>query len=92
MNNHIVEFEPDRRIGWEPENGRGHPGAGLPGAGRWRRWSFELAPDGPDVTIVTEIYDCSRAPEDVRTELDCGNVFVESMTQTLQRLDTLCSA
>src|SRR5262249_27106695 len=25
MNNHVVEFEPDRRIGWEPEAGRGHP-------------------------------------------------------------------
>jgi hypothetical protein len=37
MNNHVVEYEQDRRIGWEPENGRGHPGAGIPGAGRWRR-------------------------------------------------------
>jgi len=25
MNNHVVEYEPDRRIGWEPEAGRGHP-------------------------------------------------------------------
>jgi hypothetical protein len=25
MNNHVVEYEPDRRIGWEPECGRGHP-------------------------------------------------------------------
>jgi hypothetical protein len=57
MNNHIVEFEPNRRIGWEPEAGRGHPEAG----GAWgQRWSFELTPDGPDATIVTEIYDCSR--------------------------------
>jgi hypothetical protein len=39
---------------------------------------------------VTEIYDCSRAPEDVRTELDCGNVFNESMAKTLERLDALC--
>jgi hypothetical protein len=28
MNNHVVEFEPNRRIGWEPEAGRGHPEAG----------------------------------------------------------------
>ena len=27
MNNHVVEYELDRRIGWEPEAGRGHPGA-----------------------------------------------------------------
>jgi uncharacterized protein YndB with AHSA1/START domain len=25
MINHVVEFEPERRIGWEPEAGRGHP-------------------------------------------------------------------
>jgi hypothetical protein len=25
MNNHVVEYEPDRRIGSEPEAGRGHP-------------------------------------------------------------------
>ena len=27
MNNHVVEYEQDRRIGWEPEAGRGHPDA-----------------------------------------------------------------
>jgi hypothetical protein len=27
MNNHVVEYELDRRIGWEPEPGRGHPDA-----------------------------------------------------------------
>lgn len=27
MNNHVVEYEPDRRIGSEPEAGRGHPNA-----------------------------------------------------------------
>lgn len=92
MNNHVVEYEPDRRIGWEPENGRGHPGAGEPDGGRWRRWSFELTPDGPDATVVTEIYDCSRAPEDARAELDCGSVFLPAMTKTLERLGTLCTA
>jgi len=91
MNNHVVEYEPGRRIGWEPENGRGHPDAGAPGAGRWRRWSFELTPDGPEANIVTEIYDCSRAPQDARVELDCGNVWIATMTKTLQRLGTLCA-
>ena len=63
MNNHIVEFEPDRRIGWEPESGRGHPDA-LRARRRWgQRWIYDLVPDGPAATIVTEIYDCSRLPE-----------------------------
>src|SRR6185437_12898543 len=34
MNNHVVEFEPDRRIGWEPAAGRGHPDGGE-AATRW---------------------------------------------------------
>jgi hypothetical protein len=66
MNNHVVEYERDRRIGWEPEAGRGHPHAApdSPEPARWgQRWSYQLTPDGPDATIVTEIYDCSRAPE-----------------------------
>jgi hypothetical protein len=39
---------------------------------------------------VTEIYDCSRAPEDERAGMDHGNIWIESMTQTLERLDALC--
>ena len=62
MNNHVVEYEPDRRIGWEPEAGRGHPNAASEAsqqARRGQRWSVELTPDGPDASTVTEIHDCS---------------------------------
>src|SRR5258706_2870781 len=52
MNNHVVEYELNRRIGWEPESGRGHPDASSPDA-RWgQRWIYNLAPDGPRATIV----------------------------------------
>ncbi|MGP7999260.1 MAG: hypothetical protein ACLPKI_18385 [Streptosporangiaceae bacterium] len=92
MNNHVVEFEPDRRIGWEPEAGRGHSGASGSAADRWgHRWSYQLTPDGPDATIVTEIYDCSRAPEEERIGMDNGSVWAESMARTLERLDALCT-
>ena len=90
MNNHVVEFEQDRRIGWEPEAGRGHRDS-TPAA-RWgHRWSFELTPDGPDATIVTETYDCSRAPEEKRADMDNGRVWIESMARTLERLDRACT-
>lgn len=90
MNNHVVEYERDRRIGWEPEAGDGHPGAG--DGGRWgHRWSYELTPDGPDATIVTESYDCSRAPESQRVNMDQGNVWRDAMARTLERLDKLCT-
>jgi hypothetical protein len=95
MNNHVIEFEPDRRITWEPEAGRGHPDAepDSPAPARWgHRWGFHLSPDGPDATIVTEIYDCSRAPEDERAEVDNGRIWLEAMAETLERLDALCTA
>jgi hypothetical protein len=94
MNNHVVEYEQDRRIGWEPEAGRGHPDAAPDSSEptRWgHRWSYQLTPDGADATVVTEIYDCSRAPEDERAGMDNGNVWIEAMAKTLERLDALCT-
>jgi uncharacterized protein YndB with AHSA1/START domain len=93
MINHIVEFEPDRLIGWEPQAGNGHPAHGAGGRReRWgHRWSYQLTPDGPGATIVTERYDCSRAPEEHRAGMQDGAVWAESMAATLQRLDALCA-
>jgi hypothetical protein len=95
MNNHVVEYELDRLIGWEPEAGRGHP-AVVPGSSKQsrlgHRWSYQLTPDGPDATVVTEIYDCSRAPEADRALMDNGNIWAECMAETLERLDALCAA
>jgi len=89
MNNHVVEYEPDRRIGWEPEAGRGHPEAG---AGRWGQvWSYELVPDGPTATIVTESYDCSRVPADARLNMADGAVWADDMARTLERLNEACT-
>ncbi len=94
MNNHVVEYELDRRIGWEPEAGRGHPDADPDSTeeARWgQRWSYQLEPDGPDATVVTETYDCSRAPESERASMDDGRVWIGAMTETLARLDRLVS-
>jgi hypothetical protein len=92
MNNHVVEYQPDQRIGWEPNPGRGHPDASSTEA-RWgHRWIFDLVPDGPEATIVTEIFDNSRLPEDKRTEVANGRIWwIKSMRKTLQRLDELCA-
>ncbi len=88
MDNHVVEFELDRRIAWEPAPGRGHPELGS--GRRWgHRWRFELAPDGPDATVVTETYDFSRAPEAERTT-NGGQVWLDAMTATLARLEERC--
>src|ERR1700691_2925019 len=62
MENHVVEFVPDRRIVWEP---RAHtyqesefPGdASVP---ETRYWGWELEPLGDNLTRVTEFFDGSR--------------------------------
>jgi uncharacterized protein YndB with AHSA1/START domain len=87
INNHVVEFEPDRRIGWEPEAGHGHPDLGKPRLGH--RWTYQLTPDGDDATVVTEIYDCSLAPEDRRRQMNNGQMWAEAMAATLERLAQL---
>ncbi len=89
MDNHVVEYEQDRLIGWEPESGAGHPDKGEDDS-RWgHRWSYRLEPDGPDATVVTESYDCSTAPADERDSMDGGRCWIPAMTATLARLDEL---
>jgi hypothetical protein len=89
MDNHVVEFEPDRRIGWEPVAGQGHPEIG----GRMgHRWIFLLNPDGPTATIVTENYDCAKAPAAFREGMDNGKIWIDAMTATLERLADLAAS
>jgi uncharacterized protein YndB with AHSA1/START domain len=93
ITNHVVEFEPGRRIGWEPvltaasraedQDGIGHRAE--------HRWSYQLAPAGPGATVVTETYDCTRAPEWLRTAVKGGERWMASMTTTLEKLDQQCA-
>jgi hypothetical protein len=86
MANHVVEYEPDRRITWEPQrHDIDEPVWG-------HRWGYELAPDGPNATVVTEIFDCARWPEQERVGIDNGRIWIEAMTKTLERLDELCTS
>ena len=91
MNNHVVEYDPGRRVAWEPRVGRGHPDAGTGDPDWGHRWGFALRPDGPAATIVTEFYDCSTAPPENRKAMDGGRIWLPAMTETLSRLATLVS-
>ena len=94
MSNHVVEYEVNRSIVWEPAM-RNAPEAGAAdvsiGTRPGHRWGFRLVPDGADATIVTEIYDCSGAPDQLRAAVENGTVWVDSMTKSLERLDQLCA-
>jgi hypothetical protein len=88
MLNHVVEYERDRRIGWEPALAK----AGRPqdeeavGDRAGHRWSYQLTPDGPG-TVVTEIYDCTQAPDWLKKAIRDGERWRGSMTRTLEKLD-----
>ena len=83
MHNRIVAFEANRCIAWEP----GNPELARNGS----CWRFDLSPDGPNATVVTETYDCRNASESVRKAVDNGHAWLAGMTRTLERLDQVCT-
>jgi hypothetical protein len=95
MLNWVVEFEADRRIGWEPTPGDAAAAAmaELPiGTSQGYRWRYELVPAGPGATVVTETFDCSGASAGIRAAVHDGADWIDSMTTTLERLEEICSA
>ena len=88
MHNRVVAYEPDRCIGWEPGMRDTDP-ASSEATRNGSRWRFDLAPDGPAATVVTETYDCTDSLENVREAVDNGNAWLPGMTKTLERLDQL---
>jgi hypothetical protein len=97
MLNYVVEFEPDRRIFWEPAPGdpsraeNDDPAkVGIPAG---YRWGYVLAPDGDDATVVTEVFDYGPLPEDLLSDggtwINGHNSMRESMTASLERLEKL---
>ena len=92
ITNHVVEYQRDRRIGWEPvltAASRPEDQAEVGERGK-HRWSYELRPLDPSTTVVTEIYDCTQAPDWLRRAVKHGHRWLESMTTTLEKLDQRC--
>lgn len=93
ITNHVIEYQPNRRIAWEPvltAASRPEDQADI-GDRSHHRWIYELTPDGPDATIVTETYDCTRAPDWLRRAVKNGQRWMTAMTMTLEKLDQQCS-
>ena len=91
MANHVVEYQPNRRIGWEPvlKAASRAEDQGDVGDRSEHRWVYEFTPLSSDSTLVTETYDCSRAPEWLRNAVRGGTRWIASMTATLEKLDAL---
>jgi uncharacterized protein YndB with AHSA1/START domain len=94
MTNHVIEFEPNRRIAREPvmsAASRPEDQDAIDDPGR-QVWGFEVEPDGPGGTLVTEFYDCARSPEWLQRAVKHGQRWLPDMKATLEFLDQQCSA
>ncbi len=83
---HVIDYQPKRRIAWEPvltAASRPEDQADIGDRSHHRR-IYELTPDGPDATIVTETYDCTRAPEWPRRAMKNGQHSMTATTVTLE--------
>jgi hypothetical protein len=95
MINYVVEFEPDRRIFWEPAPGDVFTAGGEPskvGIPAGYRWGYILTPDGVDATVVTEVFDCGSFPDLLRDGggwINGTSSVLESMTASLGRLEKI---
>jgi hypothetical protein len=97
MLNYVVEFDPDRRIFWEPAPGdpsraeNNDPSkVGIPAG---YRWGYILTPDGDDATVVTEVFDRGPLPEDLLSDggvwINGSNSVLEFMTASLEKLEKI---
>jgi len=91
MTSHVVEYEPARRIAWEPVM----TGASLPdqqanlGRSAHYRWAYTLEPLDESSTLVTESFDCTRSPDWLREAVKDGTVWLDAMTASLEKLEAL---
>jgi uncharacterized protein YndB with AHSA1/START domain len=90
MHNEVVEFQAGERIVWQPARvevtGPDHQEV-LRSA--FYRWGFEFVADGPEATLVTETFDCSRSPDELREAVREGEGWRDAITSSLAKLAQL---
>ena len=93
MANHVLEFEPDHLISWEPvvysyENPEYAQSVGHPGL---RTWGWRLEPLSAERTRVTEFFEGSRLPEELRTFIRDGEFWRPAMVTSLENLERIAT-
>jgi uncharacterized protein YndB with AHSA1/START domain len=91
MENTVVEFEPDRRIAWEPvmrsvakpelQSRVGDPA--------YHQWGWQLEALDADHTRVTEFFDCTRSPDWLRDAVKEGEGWRAQIQASLENLEKL---
>ncbi|MGH8996586.1 MAG: hypothetical protein ACRDYB_11230 [Acidimicrobiales bacterium] len=91
MENRVVDFEPERRIVWEPvmrsvDKPELQSNVGNPAHHRWG-WKLEALDDGR--TRVTEFFDCSRSPDWLQEATKGGERWRPAIEASLENLERL---
>ena len=91
MANHVVAYEQDRLIAWEPivssyENPKYQSNVGQPGL---REWGYQLEALSDGRTRVTAFFEGSRLPQELRTFIEDGEFWRPAMVTSLENLERL---
>jgi hypothetical protein len=94
MENRVVEFEPDRRIVWEPvmrsiERPEYQSDVG---ESAHHQWGWQLEPLDAGRTRVTEFFDCSRSPDWLQQAVKGGERWRTEIEASLENLERLAAA
>ena len=94
MENHVVEFEPERRIVWEPvmraiEKPEFQSDAGEPAH---HQWGWQLEPLDAGHTRVTEFFDCTHSPAWLQKAVKGGERWRPDIEASLEKLEKLVAA
>jgi Polyketide cyclase / dehydrase and lipid transport len=93
MHNEVVEFQAGERIVWQPARVEViGPEQQEVLRSAFYRWGFEFVADGPDATLVTETFDCTRSPDELREAVREGEGWRDAITSSLAKLDQLAKA
>jgi uncharacterized protein YndB with AHSA1/START domain len=94
MTSRVVAFEPDRRIHWAPRMTASARPEILAGSIREPGyvWGWDLRPVDEGVTEVTESFECSRAPAELREAIQGGEVWRAAMAASLRKMSGLCGS
>jgi uncharacterized protein YndB with AHSA1/START domain len=93
MANHVLMYEQDRLISWEPvvysyENPEYQSSVGHPGL---REWGWQLEPLSDGRTRVTAFFEGSRLPEELRKFIKDGEFWRPAMVTSLENLERIVS-
>jgi hypothetical protein len=91
MENRVVEFEPERRIVWEPvmRSTNKPEFQSRVGDPAYHQWGWQLEPLDAGRTRVTEFFDCSRSPDWLQEAVKGGERWRPAMEASLENLERL---